>query len=98
MSICLVHAIPTWYANLIPVPPGTATPLPPWSIESHLAFMAANGKTLRLDLNLLVLKSRRLDISHDVISISTPGSQIFPNNAAYSTGLARLLNEVGCSR
>lgn len=34
-----------------------------------------------------------LAISHDVISISTPGSQIFPGNAAYSVGLARLLNE-----
>lgn len=29
-----------------------------------------------------------------MISISTPGSQIFPGNAAFSVGLARLLNEV----
>ncbi|KAL9131320.1 MAG: hypothetical protein Q9175_006792 [Cornicularia normoerica] len=57
------------------VPPGTPDPLPPWSVQSHLDFMAAN------------------DISHDVISISTPGSQIFPQNRILSVGLARLLNE-----
>lgn len=38
-----------------------------------------------------------LDVSHDVLSISTPGSQIRLGNKAYSVGLARLLNEVGDS-
>ena len=37
------------------------------------------------------------DVSHDVLSISTPGSQIRLGNQAYSVGLARLLNEVGDS-
>ena len=39
-----------------------------------------------------------LDITHDVISISTPGSQIYPGNEKYSVGLARLLNEVSSPR
>lgn len=53
----LAHAIPTWYANLIPVPPGTATPLPPWSVQSHLAFMAANGKASDWYLKMRLLNS-----------------------------------------
>lgn len=54
--ICVhVHAIPSWYARLIPTPPNTPQALPPWSIEGHLAFMAANGKTLWLDLEVLLL-------------------------------------------
>ena len=39
-----------------------------------------------------------LEITHDVISISTPGSQIFAGNQTLSVGLARLLNEVGDPR
>lgn len=39
-----------------------------------------------------------LDISHDVLSISTPGSQIFLGNGVLSVGLARLLNEVSSPR
>lgn len=33
------------------------------------------------------------NIGHDIISISTPGSGVYPDNEALSTGLARLLNE-----
>lgn len=32
-------------------------------------------------------------IAHSVLSISTPGSVIFPGNEAASVGLARVLNE-----
>ena len=55
LTAILVHAIPEWYGNLIPVPAGTPDPLPPWSVQSHLAFMAANGKTLRIWLKTLFL-------------------------------------------
>ena len=34
------------------------------------------------------------DIGHDIISISTPGSGVYPGNEAFSVGLARLLNVV----
>ncbi len=34
------------------------------------------------------------DIGHDILSISTPGSGVYPGNAAFSVGLARLLNAV----
>ena len=39
-----------------------------------------------------------LEISHDVLSISTPGSQIYLGNEKLSVGLARLLNEVSLPR
>lgn len=33
------------------------------------------------------------EVSRSILSISTPGSVVYPGNAAYSVGLARLLNE-----
>ena len=55
--------------------------------------MAANGKTFDVHLETLS-ELLGLDITHDVISVSTPGSQIYPGNEKLSVGLARLLNEV----
>lgn len=68
-----VHVIPDWYRALVPLSGGF--PTPPWTLASHLQFMATN------------------DIGHDIISISTPGSGVYPGNEAFSAGLARLLNE-----
>jgi hypothetical protein len=34
-----------------------------------------------------------IDISHGVLSISSPGSTVFPGDSAASVGIARLLNE-----
>ena len=38
--------------------------------------------------------SLKKDIGHDILSISTPGSGVYPGNEVFSVGLARLLNEV----
>lgn len=68
-------------------------PTPAWDIQSHLQFMQSNCTTLIFLVESLADYPKK-DIGHDILSISTPGSGVYPGNAAFSVGLARLLNAV----
>lgn len=86
-----MHVVPDWYRALVPNTGGAPTPA--WDLASHLNFMNSNGIVVH-GIFTSAQSSFFPGIKRGIISISTPGSNVYPGSETLTAALARLLNEV----